>query len=113
VKGLVEKSTGTFSGVLSPRPQQTIVMRIALVSEHASPLAALGHTDGQSVHVAELAAGLARLGHDVTVYTRRDDPDSPTTVSSPDGCYQVVHLAAGPARRLSRDELWPHVGVRP
>ena len=83
-------------------------MRIALVSEHASPLAAPGHSDGESVQVAELAAGLVRLGHDVTVYTRRDDPDCPTTVSSSDG-YQVVHLAAGPARRLPRDELWPHM----
>ena len=99
---------GYFSGVLSTRPQQTIAMRIALVSEHASPLAALGHPDGQNVHVAELAAGLVRLGHDVTVYTRRDDPDSLTTVSSPDG-YEVVHLAAGPARRLPTDELWPHM----
>ena len=83
-------------------------MRIALVSEHASPLAAPGPPGGESVQVAELAAGLVRLGNDVTVYTRRDGPDSPTTVSSSDG-YQVVHLAAGPARRLPPDELWPHM----
>ena len=33
-------------------------MRIAMVSEHASPLAALGEADagGQNVHVAALAA---------------------------------------------------------
>ena len=42
-------------------------MKIAMVSEHASPLAALGGADagGQNVHVAELALGLARLGHEV------------------------------------------------
>ena len=46
-------------------------MRIALVSEHASPLAALGGEDagGQNVYVAELATGLGARGHDVTVYT--------------------------------------------
>ena len=46
-------------------------MRIELVSEHANPLAALGGVDagGQNVHVAALAAGLAQLGHEVTVCT--------------------------------------------
>ena len=40
-----------------------------MVSEHGSPLAPLGGVDagGQNVHVAELAAGLTRLGHDVRV----------------------------------------------
>ena len=39
-------------------------MRIAMVSEHASPLAVLGGVDagGQNVHVAALAAALARRG---------------------------------------------------
>ncbi|MGN6597728.1 MAG: glycosyltransferase, partial [Actinomycetes bacterium] len=50
-------------------------MRIAMVSEHASPLAVLGGVDagGQNVHVADLSRALARAGHEVTVYTRRDD----------------------------------------
>ena len=50
-------------------------MKIAMVSEHANPLAALGGLEcgGQNVHVAELAAALARGGHEVVVYTRRDD----------------------------------------
>ena len=45
-------------------------IRIAMVSEHASPLAALGGVDagGQNVHVAELSAALARRGHQVRVY---------------------------------------------
>ncbi|MGI3781805.1 MAG: glycosyltransferase [Janthinobacterium lividum] len=83
-------------------------MQVALVSEHASPLAALGAVDagGQNVHVAELASGLTRLGHDVVVYTRRDDPDLPETVRTDDG-YDVVHLDAGPARGVPKDGLWP------
>jgi D-inositol-3-phosphate glycosyltransferase len=83
-------------------------VQVALVSEHASPLAALGAVDagGQNVHVAELASGLTRLGHEVVVYTRRDDADLPETVRTDDG-YDVVHLVAGPARSVPKDDLWP------
>ncbi len=44
-------------------------MRVAMVSEHASPLAVLGGVDagGQNVHVAALAEGMARHGADVVV----------------------------------------------
>jgi glycosyltransferase involved in cell wall biosynthesis len=85
-------------------------MRVAMVSEHANPLAALGEVDagGQNLHVAELSAALARRGHEVTVYTRRDDPDQPERVRS-DAGYQVVHVPAGPARRVPKDELLPHM----
>lgn len=77
-----------------------------MISEHASPLAHLGGVDagGQNVHVAELSAGLARRGHEVAVYTRRDDPDLPECVTTPHG-YSVVHVPAGPARHLPKDEL--------
>lgn len=86
-------------------------MKIAMVSEHASPLAALGGVDagGQNVHVAELSAAMARRGHEVTVYTRRDDPDIPERVVTPQG-YAVVHVPAGPARQLPKDELLVHMG---
>jgi D-inositol-3-phosphate glycosyltransferase len=59
-------------------------MKIAMVSEHASPLAVLGGADagGQNVHVAELSSALTRRGHEVTVYTRRDDPDLPPGLPS-------------------------------
>src|SRR5215211_8813879 len=68
-------------------------VRIALVSEHASPLAAIGGVDagGQNVHVAELAAGSVRLGHSVSVYTRLDDADLAERVTTPAG-YEVVHV---------------------
>ena len=71
-------------------------MRIALISEHASPLAVIGGVDsgGQNVHVAELAAGLVRQGHDVVVYTRRDSPDLNRRVTTGAG-YDVVHVPAG------------------
>lgn len=85
-------------------------MRIAMISEHASPLAVLGGEDagGQNTHVAELSAALAAAGHEVRVYTRRDAPDLPVTVRSPDG-YDVVHVPAGPAEPVAKDALLPHM----
>ncbi|MEV6661399.1 glycosyltransferase [Nocardia fluminea] len=86
-------------------------MKIAMVSEHASPLATLGGVDagGQNVHVAELSAALRRQGHDVTVYTRRDSAHAPHSVTTAPG-YRVVHVPAGPARPLPKDELLPYMG---
>ncbi|SEH91287.1 Glycosyltransferase involved in cell wall bisynthesis [Mycolicibacterium rutilum] len=86
-------------------------MKIAMVSEHASPLAALGGVDagGQNVHVAELSAALARRGHQVSVYTRRDDAALPERVQTAQG-YTVVHVPAGPAERLPKDELLSYMG---
>ena len=87
-------------------------VRIALVSEHASPLAAIGGVDagGQNVHVAELAAGLVRLGHSVSVYTRLDNADLAERVSTSTG-YEVVHVPAGPAAPVPKDDLWPHMAA--
>jgi D-inositol-3-phosphate glycosyltransferase len=86
-------------------------VRIALVSEHASPLATLGGADagGQNVHVAELARSLARLGDEVTVYTRRDDPEAPETVALARGV-TVHHVDAGPPCTVPKDELLPYMG---
>jgi D-inositol-3-phosphate glycosyltransferase len=85
-------------------------MRIALVSEHASPLAVLGAVDagGQNVHVAALAASLASLGHEVVVHTRRDDPDLPATVAMGPGV-TVDHVDAGPPESVPKDLLAAHM----
>jgi D-inositol-3-phosphate glycosyltransferase len=84
----------------------TTPMKIAMVSEHASPLAVIGGVDagGQNVHVAALAAALASRGHDVTVYTRRDDPDLPGRLPLSPGV-TVEHVPAGPARPVAKDEM--------
>jgi glycosyltransferase involved in cell wall biosynthesis len=81
-------------------------MKIALVSEHANPLATIGGVDagGQNVHVAALASGLVRRGHDVTVFTRRDDTSTPRQVRAPEG-YLVEHVPAGPPSDVPKDEL--------
>jgi D-inositol-3-phosphate glycosyltransferase len=85
-------------------------MKIAMVSEHASPLAVVGGEDagGQNVHVAALATHLAALGHDVTVHTRREDPTLDRRVPFGSGV-TVDHVPAGPAGPVARDELWPYM----
>jgi D-inositol-3-phosphate glycosyltransferase len=85
-------------------------MRIAMVSEHADPTAALGGADagGQNVHVGALAAALAGRGHSVTVYTRLTDLTAPLTVELGPGV-TVRRLKAGPIAPLAKDELLPHM----
>lgn len=85
-------------------------MRIAMVSEHASPLATLGGEDagGQNVHVAALATALARRGATVTVYTRRDAPELPRVAPLTPGV-EVEHVDAGPPEPVPKDHLLPHM----
>jgi glycosyltransferase involved in cell wall biosynthesis len=82
-----------------------------MVSEHASPLATLGGVDagGQNVHVAHLARALAQLGHDVTVFTRRDDTALPRRVWMQPRV-RVVHVDAGPPEALPKDALLQYMG---
>jgi glycosyltransferase involved in cell wall biosynthesis len=103
-------------------------MRIAMVSEHASPLACvtdpahrttdehaapagIGAVDagGQNVHVHALATALGRAGHDVVVHTRRTDTTTPQRVPLAPGVV-VDHVPAGPAVELGKDDLLEHMG---
>ncbi|MFL6664895.1 MAG: glycosyltransferase family 4 protein [Rhizobacter sp.] len=85
-------------------------LRIALVSEHASPLATIGSVDagGQNIYVSHVARGLAAAGHDVDVLTRRDDPSLPAVVDMRPGV-RVIHIDAGPPRFVPKEALLPHM----
>lgn len=85
-------------------------MKIALISEHADPLAAIGGVDagGQNVHVAALAASLGARGHTVVVHTRRWDPGRPRTVALAHGV-TVDYVEAGPVAPVPKDELPPYL----
>ncbi|MGY3211401.1 glycosyltransferase family 4 protein [Mucilaginibacter sp. HD30] len=80
--------------------------RIAMISEHASPLASLGSVDtgGQNVYVAQLAKYLARQGYVVDVYTRRDDTESDEIVNWIPGV-RVIHINAGPQESIIKEEM--------
>lgn len=81
-------------------------MHIALISEHASPLATLGGVDagGQNVYVAQTARLLARKGHIVDVYTRRSCVSQPETITLRPGL-RVVHVSAGPPSAMPKERL--------
>ncbi|HEX3289804.1 MAG TPA: glycosyltransferase [Gaiella sp.] len=81
-----------------------------MVSEHASPLATIGGVDagGQNVHVAALGTELARRGHRVVVFTRRDHPGLPERVEMRPNL-TVRHVDAGPPEAIPKDELLPHM----
>jgi glycosyltransferase involved in cell wall biosynthesis len=85
-------------------------MKVAMVSEHASPLSVLGGVDagGQNVHVAALAGALAELGHEVVVYTRRDAVELPRRVRMSDRVV-VDHLDAGPPCAVAKDDIVDHL----
>ena len=85
-------------------------LRIAMISEHASPLATIGGVDagGQNIYVAHVARGLARLGHHVDVLTRRDSPHLPPSVDLRPGV-RVIHIDAGPARFVPKEHLLDHM----
>ncbi|TYC08701.1 glycosyltransferase family 1 protein [Actinomadura syzygii] len=87
-------------------------LSIAQVSEHASPLAEdIGSTDagGQNIYVRELSLTLAAKGHHVTVFTRRTSAHQPARVRMAPGV-QVIHVPAGPARQLPKEDLAPLMG---
>ena len=81
-------------------------MRVAMISEHASPLACLGGADGggQNVYVHQVACHLARCEWEVDVFTRRDDETTPQEVPLGPGT-RVIHVPAGPPRRVRKEDL--------
>jgi D-inositol-3-phosphate glycosyltransferase len=88
-----------------------MIKRIALVSEHASPLAALGGVDsgGQNVYVGQIAKHLAAMGYKVDVFTRRDCESLPDIVKCIHGV-RIVHVRAGPASFVRKEDLLPFMG---
>jgi glycosyltransferase involved in cell wall biosynthesis len=89
---------------------ENIMRRIAIVSEHASPLALAGSVDsgGQNIYVAQIARHLARLGHQVDVFTRADSPYLPMEMNWQDNV-RVIHVPAGPRRQIAKEQMLPHM----
>lgn len=84
--------------------------RIALISEHASPLAVLGGVDtgGQNVYVGEVAKGLASRGWEVDVFTRRDSDLLPEWTDWVAGV-SIVNVPAGPPTFVRKEDLLPYM----
>ena len=87
-----------------------ITKRIALISEHASPLGIFGGVDsgGQNVYVGQVAKQLAAIGYAVDVFTRRDSPSLPEVVEWHNGV-RIIQVSAGPPLCLCKEELLPYM----
>jgi D-inositol-3-phosphate glycosyltransferase len=84
--------------------------RLAVLSVHTCPLAALGgkETGGMNVYVREVARALGRLGFEIDVFTRSQDPRIPEVVALGSSA-RVVHVPAGPARPIMRAAVAGHL----
>jgi D-inositol-3-phosphate glycosyltransferase len=82
--------------------------RIAVLSVHTSPLAALGgkETGGMNVYVRELCRHLARDGWQIDVFTRLQSPDVAPFAIRNDFGYRTVHIPAGPAGPVDRRAMF-------
>jgi D-inositol-3-phosphate glycosyltransferase len=86
------------------------MLKIAFISEHASPLASPGSIDcgGQNVYVAHLALQLAQLGYTVDIFTRCDSADQKQVVKWQPGV-RVIHVPAGPDCFVPKEQLLPYM----
>ena len=77
-------------------------LRIAVLSVHTCPLAALGgkETGGMNVYVRETARELGRMGVAVDVFTRSQNASIPRVAELGEGA-RVIHLPAGPQAPLA------------
>jgi glycosyltransferase involved in cell wall biosynthesis len=85
-------------------------MRIALVAPSSNPLAE--HLDPRSAdeatRVISLAQALARAGHRITIYSRKDSSALPDSAIVAPGV-TVEHVTAGPLAPLEPDKLTVHL----
>jgi len=83
-----------------------VPQRIAMISDHASPLAAVGGVDsgGQNIYVAETARQLAARGYLVDIFTRKDQAEQREIVDWLPGV-RIVHVPAGPATFVRKEDL--------
>ena len=88
------------------------MIRIALVAHHGSPLTQATSQDSfpPAAGVAAHARVLAKLGHRVTIYARRDSRGLPGSAILAPGV-TIEHVAAGPPSPLAPGELAEHVGA--
>ncbi len=81
-----------------------------MLSVHTCPLAALGgkETGGMNVYVREIARELGRMGLEVDVFTRSQNPAIERVVSLAPGA-RVIHLPAGPEAPMPREDVYCHL----
>nr|WP_126369650.1 D-inositol-3-phosphate glycosyltransferase [Corynebacterium kutscheri] len=83
-----------------------LVMRIAMISMHTSPLTqpGLGDAGGMNVYVLNIARNLARQGVEVDIFTRATRASQGEIVDVEPGL-RVINIVAGPYEGLNKEEL--------
>lgn len=86
------------------------MQRIAMLSVHTCPMAALGgkETGGMNVYVRELSRELGAQNLSVDIYTRSQDP-ARQRVRELWPNVRVIHLPAGPERPYSKNLVFEHL----
>jgi D-inositol-3-phosphate glycosyltransferase len=84
--------------------------RLAVLSVHSCPLAALGgkETGGMNVYVRELSRQFGRLGIQVDVFTRSQNPHICPVVPLGRNA-RVIHVKAGPEEPIPKQEIFRHL----
>jgi D-inositol-3-phosphate glycosyltransferase len=84
--------------------------RVAMISEHASPVALLGGVDagGQNVYVDAVSRGLVAHRYETDVFTVRGELAQPEVVAWADGV-RVIEIPVGADSPLPKDALWPYM----
>jgi len=87
-----------------------VSLRVAVLSVHTCPLAALGgkETGGMNVYVRELVRELARMRVRADIFTRSQNPAIPRVVAVAEEV-RVVHLPAGPQAPMAREKVYEHL----
>ena len=85
-------------------------MRIAMISAHSSPLAALGGKEagGMNVYIRELSRELASRGLSIDIFTRTQKPNAPVVITADRGV-RVINLRAGPPVPYNKNWLLQHL----
>jgi phosphoheptose isomerase len=80
--------------------------KIAMITNSNSLLASLGSvgSGGQEVYIAQVARNLDRMGYQVDIFTRKDDPELPEIYEWLENV-RIIHVPAGPAEFLQQEDL--------
>jgi D-inositol-3-phosphate glycosyltransferase len=89
---------------------KSMVKRVALLTDHADPLAPIGGVEagGENVYVLELSRSLAKLGWTIDVYTRQSSKKT-TQIAKIAPNARVIRLKAGPIEYVPRDQLFQYM----
>jgi D-inositol-3-phosphate glycosyltransferase len=86
------------------------INRVALISVSGDPAAEIGQEEagGQNVYVRQVGLALARAGWSVDMFARRLSSEQSTVVQHAPNC-RTIRLTAGPAKFISRDEVFGYL----